>query len=187
MLAVEMPPFLEAVLPLAPAVYRTARRMTHRADDALAVSREALVRAAREDHSAGHGTPLRPRVFAALWQALGGQWRAEGRTERDPDGDTPDRLLDAALAGDEGDFDRALMGRLDASPDVDVAVRRLGERERFVVLMVDVEDCTSEEAAAAMASDLDTIRGLLLSGRSRVFAALFDYARRTSGVHPRYR
>jgi DNA-directed RNA polymerase specialized sigma24 family protein len=182
-----MDPFVEAVLPLAPALYRTARRMTHRPDEALLVTRDALARARRDRGPENLADTSRGPLFGALWQALVARWRREGRAERDPGPETPDQLLDAALAGEEAELERVLMGRLDASPDVDVALRHLAERERFVVLLVDVEGCSYEDTAAAMGSDLDTIRGLLLDGRARVFASLFDYARRTSGVHPSHR
>ncbi|MCC7123264.1 MAG: hypothetical protein IT178_00335 [Acidobacteria bacterium] len=175
----------DALRPVAPALYRTARRMTRRADDAAAVVRDAVSSSQTWLLARPPAAELSGRLHAALWLALERYWQREGRGERESGPEAPDDLLASALDGDEVDFERLLMSRLDASPELDIALRHLGERERFLVLLVDVENLTYEEAAVALHTDVEVVQGLLLTARARVFHALADFARRTSGAHPR--
>ncbi len=175
----------DALRPVAPALYRTARRMTRRAEDATAVVSDAVGASRAWLLARPAAADVNGRLHAALWLALERYWQREGRGERESGPEGPDDLLARALDGDETEFERLLMSRLDASPELDIALRHLGERERFLVLLVDVENLTYEEAAVALHTDVDVVQGLLLTARARVFRALADFASRASGVYPR--
>jgi DNA-directed RNA polymerase specialized sigma24 family protein len=172
-----------SLLALAPALYRTARRLTQRADDAAAVTVEA-VREAHRECLAG-GVPSRGRVFAALWQALAARWQRDGYVPPPMSTRTAEAILAERLGDDDAELDGLMMSRLDASPDVDVALRRLGERERFVVLLVDVEDVPIDEAAEALGTEAGTLCRWLLTARALIFVTLADYAQRPGGGEPR--
>jgi len=171
----------EALLALAPALYRTARRLTRREEDAAAVTLEAMASLQTGDMN-GPGTS-RAAAFGALWRATEHRWRKQAYAPREPPSASPEQILGERLDGEEADLDRLMISRLDASPEVDVALRELSERERFALLLVDVEDSTREEVAEALACGVENVADLLLAARARLFASLVDYAQRASGRH----
>ncbi len=175
--------FDRLVLPLAPALYRTARRMTRRADEASGIACDTVVRAWRAFDEELTGRDARGWLFGELWRTLLEFWQRQGRTLSPPDPRSADDILGAVIEGDADELDRAILSRLDASPDVDVSLRQLSKAERFAVLLVDVEDFPYEEAARALGCDVATLAARLLAGRARLCAHLVDYTRRTSGVH----
>ncbi len=174
--------FEPIALPLAPGLYRTARRLTRRTDEALQVTRETVLRAAR---SFDHTIPpagTRAWLFGLLWETLTELAAREPRDERVPATPALERMLAAVMEGAEADFDRVLLSRLDASPDVDVALRQLADRDRFALLIVDIEELSYEEAAGALSCSVDELALGLLGARAGLFSALFEYAHRTSDV-----
>ena len=58
------------------------------------------------------------------------------------------------------------------------ALSGLPETYRLVVLLVDVEGLTYEEAAAALDCPVGTVRSRLARARRALFVELSDYARR---------
>lgn len=172
----------EALLALAPALYRTARRLTRRQEDAAAVTLEAVAVLQAADMQGGPETS-RAAAFGALWRATEHRWRQQAYVPHVPLSASPEQILGERLDGEEADLDRLLISRLDASPEVDMALRELSERERFALLLVDVEDSTREEVAEALACGVQDVAELLLAGRVRLFASLADYAQRASGRH----
>ena len=60
---------------------------------------------------------------------------------------------------------------------VDTALREIPESFRAVVLLVDVEELSYEEAAAVLGCPVGTVRSRLSRGRSLLFAGLQDHAR----------
>lgn len=171
----------EALLALAPALYRTARRLTRREEDAAAVTLEAMASLQAEDVNGPE--PSRASVFRAVWLATEHRWRQQAYVPREPLSASPEQILGDRLHGDEADLDRLLISRLDASPEVDMALRELSERERFALLLIDVEDSTREDVAEALACGVEEVADLLLAARARLFASLVDYAQRASGRH----
>lgn len=176
------PAFEDIALPLAPGLYRTARRLTRRTEEAVQVTRDTIVRASRAFDPTVHPAAARAWLFGLLWASLAELSAREPRDERGADAPPLDRMLSRVMEGEESDLDRVLLSRLDASPDVDVALRQLAERDRFALLVVDVEDLSYEEAAQALACPVDDVAACLLAARAGLFSALFDYARRTSAI-----
>jgi len=62
-------------------------------------------------------------------------------------------------------------------PEVDRAVRLLPEGLQAAVLLVDVEQLSYEEAAAALDWPIGTLRSRLFRARKQLFVALQPYAR----------
>ena len=174
--------FEPIALQLAPGLYRTARRLTRRTDEALQVTRETVSRAARTFDETLPAAGTRAWLFGLLWDTLTELSAREPHPERTPDTPPLDRMFATVMEGAEADLDRVLLSRLDASPDVDVALRTLAERDRFALLLVDIEELTYEEAARALSCPVEELALSLLAARSGLFTALFDYASRTSGV-----
>ena len=174
--------FEPIALELAPGLYRTARRLTRRTDEALQVTRETVGRAARSFDDTIPPAGTRAWLFGLLWETLTELSAREPHQEPVPDTPPFDRMRAVAMAGAEADLDRVLLSRLDASPDVDVALRQLADRDRFALLLVDIEELSYEEAARALSCPVEELALCLLTARAGLFTALFEYASRTSGV-----
>jgi len=66
--------------------------------------------------------------------------------------------------------------------EVQAALESLPEEFRSVVLLVDVEDLTYEEAAAALGCPIGTVRSRLSRARKALFVSLQEYARRAGYI-----
>lgn len=168
-------------MPLAPALYRTAVRLGRTPDDARDVVQETFLRAYRTFANFEPGTNGKAWLFTIMHSVIANRWRAERRApdEVELDAASPDDW--PALASVEPDAEARLLARLDASPEVDAALRELPEAQRAVVLLVDVEGLQYEEAAAALNCPIGTVRSRLARARRQMFVALSSYVARAAG------
>jgi RNA polymerase sigma-70 factor (ECF subfamily) len=177
--------FERLAMPQAGALYRAAHRLSGRPEDAADLVQETFLRAYRTFDGFKPGTNAKAWLFTILYSILANRWRAERRSPRDvPMVDAEDRFA-SLMASPEANAEQALLARLDASVDVDAALRALPDEQRAAVLLVDVEELTYEEAAAALACPVGTVRSRLARGRRHLCAALMDYARRTGVLRDR--
>jgi RNA polymerase sigma-70 factor (ECF subfamily) len=142
---------------------------------------ETFLRAYRTFDSFQEGTNAKAWLFTILYSILSNRWRRDSRTPVEVSLDDVEGRFDAVIAV-AADAERALLTTLGASPEIEEALRQLPETYRAAVLMVDVEDMTYEEAAAALECPVGTVRSRLARGRKLLFLALFDYARRIGAV-----
>jgi RNA polymerase sigma-70 factor, ECF subfamily len=63
------------------------------------------------------------------------------------------------------------------SGHIEGALRRLPEEFRTAILLVDVEEFSYEEAAAAMNCPVGTVRSRLFRARKLLYVSLVEYAR----------
>lgn len=173
--------FERIALPVAPALYRTARRLVPRGEDASDLVQEAFLRAYRTFGSFQEGTNAKAWLFTILYWILSNRWRRDSRLPEEVSLDDVEGRFDAALAV-AADAEHVLLTTLDASPEVEEAIRRLPDTFRAAVLMVDVEEMTYEAAATALDCPVGTVRSRLARGRKLLFLSLFDYARRIGAV-----
>jgi RNA polymerase sigma-70 factor (ECF subfamily) len=173
--------FERLVLPIAPALYRTARRLVPRGEDPNDLVQETFLRAYRTFGSFRGGTNAKAWLFTILYSILSNRWRRDSRHPEEVSLDDVDRRFDAVIAV-AAEAERVLVTTLGASPEVDEALRQLPEAYRAAVLLVDVEEMTYEEAAAALECPVGTVRSRLARGRKLLFLALFEYARRIGAV-----
>jgi RNA polymerase sigma-70 factor (ECF subfamily) len=171
--------FEEVALPVAPALYRTAHRLSRRAEDARDLVQETFLRAYRTFDSFAEGTNARAWLFTILYSIVANRWRAEGRVPGEVPMETLDPSGERVLASREPDAEQALLSRLDATPEIDRALRALPETQRAAVLLVDVEELTYEEAARVLDCPVGTVRSRLARGRRQLLVSLTEYARRT--------
>jgi RNA polymerase sigma-70 factor (ECF subfamily) len=163
--------FETTALPFARPLYATALRITGRAEDALDVVQETFLRAYRTFDSFTPGTNPKAWLFTILRSVSANRWRRERRQPRMvPLEDWEARFGPLAA---EGRPAREATGE-----EVSRAVEALPEDFRIVVLLVDVEGFTYEEAAAALACPVGTIRSRLARGRRALYVLLSDYARK---------
>jgi len=174
--------FERLALPFAPALYRTAHRLVGRPDDASDVVQETFLRAYRTFDNFEPGTNAKAWLFTVLYSIVSNRWRAERRRPEEVTVDDVESRFGMALASPEANSEQALLARLEASAEVDEALRALPDNQRLVVLLVDVEELSYEEAAAVLACPVGTVRSRLARGRRQLFVLLSDYARRTGAV-----
>ncbi len=171
--------FEETALPVAPALYRTARRLTRRPEDAGDAVQETMLRAYRTFERFQPGTNARAWLFTILYSILTNDWRRRQRKPEEVSLEVVEERFATAIRATGVDAESALLQRLDASPEVDSALKDLPEEYRAAVLLVDVEELTYEEAAAILGCPVGTVRSRLHRARKLLFVALHDYARRT--------
>jgi RNA polymerase sigma-70 factor, ECF subfamily len=169
-------------MPVVPALYRTARRVSQRADDAGDLVQETLLRAYRTFESFQPGTNAKAWLFTILYSIQSNIWRRDRRTPEEMPLDDVDERFQRVVASGTLDAEGQLLARLDASPEVHGALARVPDVYREVVLLVDVEELTYEEAAAALACPVGTIRSRLARGRKLLFVELYDYAKRIGAL-----
>jgi len=172
-------------MPFAPMLFRTARRIAARPDDASDIVQETFLRAYRTFANFQDGTNAKAWLFTIMYSIVSNQWRADRRAPVEVPVDELEGRFGAALSAGQPDAEQVMLARLDASPEVDRALRDLPDTQRAAVLMVDVEELTYEEAAAVLDCPVGTVRSRLARGRKQLFVTLADYARRTNAVRGR--
>ncbi len=174
--------FERVALPVAPALFRTARRLSRQADDALDLVQETLLRAYRTFDNFQEGTNERAWLFTILYSIVSNQWQRDRRSPGVFSIDDTETGFERALASGDADPEELLLARLDASAEVDRALASLPDAHRAAVLLVDLEGLTYEEAAAALACPVGTVRSRLARARRQLFVMLHDYARRSGAL-----
>ena len=163
--------FETTALPFARPLYATALRITGRAEDALDVVQETFLRAYRTFGNFTPGTNPKAWLFTILRSVSANRWRRERRQ--------PFMVPLEEWEVRFGSLPAEARPPGDATSDeVTRALERLSEDFRLVVLLVDVEGFTYEEAAAALACPVGTVRSRLARARRALFVELADYARK---------
>lgn len=166
--------FEALAMPLAPALYASALRMTRRPEDAADCVQETFLRAYRTFSSFTPGTNARAWLFRILYSILSNRWEKEKREKGSVS-------LEAVELPDPGAHLAILRGAgmEDTSPEVERALADLPEGFRAALLLVDVEELSYEEAAAALGVPVGTLRSRLFRGRRMLAARLAEWAGRT--------
>jgi len=163
--------FETTALPFARPLYATALRITGRAEDALEVVQETFLRAYRTFDNFTLGTNPKAWLFTILRSVSANRWRRERRQPvMVPLEDWEGRFGPVAAAGPPA--------RDATSEEVGRALESLPEAFRLVVLLVDVEGLTYQEAATALGCPVGTIRSRLARARRALFVMLSEYARK---------
>lgn len=170
--------FEATALPHLGTVHAAARRFAYRsAIDAEDLVQETFLRAYRTFDGFVPGTNARAWLLTILYSVFVNRYR---RARREPESMATEdierrfeRLASASGAAEE----RERIARLDgASPELRSALARLPEALRSVLLLVDVEDLTYEEAALAIGCPVGTIRSRLSRARRQLYVELFEGA-----------
>lgn len=179
--------FEAVALPFMQALYNTGLRLTSNAEDAADVVQETYLRAFRTFDNFRPGTNAKAWLFTILYSVVINR-RDKARREVGPfpveELEERFRLLVEAPASDPGDVD-AQAARWPR--EIEAALRGLPEAFRDAVLLIDVQELSYEEAAAALGCPVGTVRSRVFRGRRLLFTALEDYARRTGFVKPEER
>jgi RNA polymerase sigma-70 factor (ECF subfamily) len=161
------------------ALYGTALRLTRRPEDASDVVQETFLRAYRTFDNFARGSNAKAWLFSILYSVFVNRHRKQKREPESVSMEDADERFLAARA-DRGPWPRGpepLSGE-----DLEQALQDLPEGFRSALVMVDVEGLTYEEAAAALACPVGTLRSRLYRGRKLLFVRLYEHARRAGLV-----
>lgn len=174
--------FESTALPFMHGLYHTALRLTHGSDDAGDLVQETYLRAYRTFENFAPGTNCRGWLLTILYSVFYSEYHKarrqptavslddlEARFERyleSPD-DAGEAAATLPVAGVSG-------VRMD--PEVALALGGLPDVFRAVVLFVDVEGLSYDEAAVLLECPVGTVRSRLYRGRRLLFASLQQYA-----------
>jgi RNA polymerase sigma-70 factor, ECF subfamily len=170
--------FEAAALPFMGPLYGAALHLTRRPEDAEDLLQDTYLRAYRSFDDFTPGTNCKAWLFAILHSIFLNKAR---KAQREPRGMTIDELEEryqrwlppsspAAFAPSQGQADSGLSRKL-----ADV-LGELPEAFRSAVVLVDVEELSYEEAAAALGCPVGTVRSRLFRARRLLSAALRAFA-----------
>jgi RNA polymerase sigma-70 factor (ECF subfamily) len=169
--------FEETAIPFLAAVHGMARRLTRNAEDARELAQETYLRAYRTFENFRPGTNCKAWLLTILYSVFVNRYR---KARREPRTVSVEELEERFQATAEAE---TAPERAGAPPqwndrEVEEAFGLLPNDFRAVVLLVDVEELSYEEAAAALDCPIGTVRSRLFRARKLLAAALKDYARR---------
>ena len=162
--------FEREAVPHLDAVYSFAMRLTRHSEYARDLTQDTFVRAFERFDSFTRGTNCKAWLFSITYSIFVNQYH---RGRRDPiRTDVDERHVLASMAGAQPLDSSA---RIAAEADVEAALAQLTEDFRSVVLLVDVEELSYEEAAEVLGCPVGTIRSRLYRGRKLLGDHLRDY------------
>jgi RNA polymerase sigma-70 factor, ECF subfamily len=160
-------------------LYAAALRLARNSDDAQDLTQDTLVRAYIAFDSFERGTNFRAWLLRILTNSYINLYRRRQRVAFAP----WDDLTDMNESGPEPTWgarpaepEAALLARA-MDGEIEAALARLSEGVRLTLLLVDVEELSYEEAAAALEVPVGTIRSRLNRGREQMRRFLEEYAR----------
>jgi len=166
--------FESTALPFLRDLSNVARRLAHRDEDARDLVQETWLRAYRTFDNFRMGTNCKAWLLTILYSIFINQYR---KVRREPE--------PASLEELEERFHRSLAVEAEAGAaagwsdsEVEAAFGQLPESFREVLLLIDIEELSYEEAAAALACPVGTVRSRLFRGRRQLYASLQEHARR---------
>jgi RNA polymerase sigma-70 factor, ECF subfamily len=174
--------FAAEALPHLDRLHRVAWRLTRHEEEAADLVQETLLRAFRTFAGFRPGTDCRAWLFTILYSIFANRYRQRQRRPPEVSLQALEQRLERELAAAEWEdpMARLTAGRYGAGEAVDVALDALPAEYRGAIVLVDLEELTYEEAAAAMECPIGTVRSRLARGR-RLLAALL----RESALEPR--
>jgi RNA polymerase sigma-70 factor (ECF subfamily) len=156
-------------------VYNAALYMCRNPDDAAELAQETYLRAYRSWRLFTPGTNCKAWLFTILHNAFRNRYRAQQRRPREVELD--EEHYEGDPQGEPSDPAELLSSRL-LDGEIEQALRELPGEFRQAIVLVDMEELTYEEAAAALGCPIGTVRSRLSRGRRLLEASLREYAKR---------
>jgi RNA polymerase sigma-70 factor (ECF subfamily) len=175
-----LPPeeFATVALPLLDQVHTVARYLARNPSDAEDLVQETYLRAHRFWHQFTPGTNCKAWLLTILHNVHRQRFRSSQRepstVELEESGFDPARSTSVAPPAATPE-ESVLATMLDE--EVEAALRSLPPDFLDVVVLVDVQELSYEEAAAAIGCPIGTVRSRLARGRALLHAHLLEYAR----------
>lgn len=172
--------FESLALPVMKSLYSTALRLTQRPEDASDLVQESFLRAFRTFSNFEVGTNIKAWLFTILYSVFVNRYRKQQREPESLSIETVEEKFHRSLQAEDWGSHTAILQNPSLgwqAPEVEKAMRQLPEKFRAPVLLVDVEELSYEEAAAALNCPLGTLRSRLFRARKLLFLELQGYAR----------
>lgn len=173
--------FEAEALPHLDRLHRTALRLVRRPEDAADMVQETYLRAYRTFAGFRPGTNSRAWLFTILYSVFVNLHHKHRRSPRESSLAELEERFETALVGPDWEAPFAALdnaGTWGTGREVDAALAALTAEFRAVVVLVDLEGLSYEEAAAALGCPVGTVRSRLARGRKLLAARLWDYAGR---------
>ena len=175
--------FVDDAMPMMPALYSAALRMTRNPADAEDLVSETYLRAYRSYDGFEAGTNLKAWMYRILTNAYISDYRR--RQSRPVETDLGDmdhlylyRRLSADASSRAGRSVEDELPGLFADHDVKQAVEDLPDHYRLAVLLADVEGFSYAEIAEILDVPVGTVMSRLHRGRRQLHKKLYDFAQR---------
>jgi RNA polymerase sigma-70 factor (ECF subfamily) len=170
--------FDATAIPLMDALYRTALYLCRNPDDAADVLQETYLRAYRSWHQFAPGTNCKAWLLTILHNAFRNRLRSQRAAPALVEFDEPVVWGEIAPeARNRADDPAELVAFQSMDEEVQAALENLPDEFREVVVLVDLEELTYEEASAVVGRPIGTVRSRLSRGRHMLHQALQAYAR----------
>ena len=173
--------FEQWALPHKDHLYTACLSLTRNPDDAADLFQETFLRAFRFFHQFTPGTNCRAWLLTIMYNAFRNRYAQRVRAGHMVDFDTAqyeyERKLISVGEANQDDPAEIILARLLDGKIIE-ALRALPEEYRSTLLLVDIEECTYEEAAKALGCPIGTIRSRLSRARRLLHQALRDYAQK---------
>jgi RNA polymerase sigma-70 factor (ECF subfamily) len=171
--------FEATALPYMKAAYNVALRLTRRPDDARDLVQETYLRAYRTFDNFRPGTNCKAWLFTILYSIFVNRYHKQRREPQTVSVEELEEKFHRSLVAADPEGSRSP----DRPPEwtdreVESAFDKLPESFRAVVLLVDVEELTYEEAATTLGCPVGTVRSRLSRARKALAVRLEDHARR---------
>jgi len=165
-------------------LYATALYLTRNRDEADDLLQETYLRAFRFRQGFAPGTNCRAWLLTILHNVFRNRYRERQREPRRVELDETLHGVGPTAPRNEGSLtpEELLLERV-LDGEVEAALRELPTDYRMAVVLVDLQDLTYEEAAAAMDCAVGTVRSRLSRGRRLLYRSLADFARRRGVRH----
>jgi RNA polymerase sigma-70 factor (ECF subfamily) len=166
--------FEAEALPHLKAVYNHAWRLARHEEDARDLAQETFLRAYQAFDTYQAGTNARAWLLKVLYSVFVNRYRRRRRAPVEVSIDEMELRYPRRFAAPEEPAPRDPWRPASwSAPEVEAALGELPEAFRQTVLLVDVEELSYEEAAAALACPTGTVRSRLFRAR-RLLAELLE-------------
>ena len=172
--------FEALTIPHAHGLYGVALRLTGGGEDAQDLVQETFLRAFRTFGNFRPGSDERAWLFTILYSVAKNRQRkrvnAPPTASLEAMNPADDRLPTTRGWGSHRDLVRELEGKT-VSEEIVLAFGHLSEMARWLVLLVDVEGMSYEEAAEIVSCPVGTVASNLFRARSKLYGLLTPFAR----------
>ena len=176
--------FETTALPHLESVARFALSLTRNQSEADDLVQETFLRAFKGWHTFTPGTDCRRWLFTICRNTFV-RLRSRKTPEVEPLGGDVDALPAAAAHARAARHGmRGLFDRIDVRPAIEQAVKRLPEPHHSILVLVDLEGLSYEEAAEVLEIPVGTVRSRLFRARRRIQEDLVAYAEDMGLVDP---
>jgi RNA polymerase sigma-70 factor (ECF subfamily) len=169
--------FEATALPLLSAVYAYGIRLSRNAETARDLVQETFLRAYRTFDNFRPGTNCKAWLFTILYSIFVNRYWKRRREPKTVPLEQIENRFQASLQATDA-VRAAGRNPVWTDPDVEAALDELPEDFRATVILVDLEELTYEEAAAALGCPVGTVRSRLSRARKLLYSALEEHARR---------